>query len=176
LTDGLVGLGYAYFVPGHHGDTPVSFSTSRHDNNTQIALEELRAVVLAIQDMKSRLGSLPDVIILAIDSMHAKSMIVRGAARSDAGRSLLRELYAELGSCRLSLSYIPSKDNPADELSRDKPLDSTKWRLCLEKLVKIAPLALANFHRRGFQIIQMEGLRRERDKKKIFFFSLTVLF
>lgn len=127
---------------------------------SQIALEELRAVVWALKEIRAVRGALPDVVMLAIDSNHVRGMIKKGFARTEEGRSLLRDLDAVLGDSRLYMLYVESKKNPADAPSRQLPLVFKLWSELREKMSDHKRLVLDYFTQtRGGHI----GERRDRE-------------
>lgn len=122
--------------------------------NSQIALEELRAVCLAIADITQFCSANnlpdPDAFLVAIDSMHAKGMITNGMAKTEQGRNLLSQLHKNLNGRRLYLRYIASDENPADAPSRPPaPFEPAKWHAVVETFSSIQISVLDSFLIKG---------------------------
>jgi hypothetical protein len=136
------------------------------DPNTHIGIEELGAVVDGIQEMKkfcSIPGSpkFPDLIVLGIDSTHAKGMIVNSVARSPEALSLLQRLDELLGTSRLHLVQVPSLENPADALTRDdKKWCDELWSNLANRLAAEVPFAIFNMENMGYQKTKQAPQRR----------------
>jgi len=121
-------------------------------DNSQIALEELRAVVEPVENMSKRFTTqnMPGLLMLAIDSTHAKGMIYRNLAKTEAACALLDRLYEALGDTQLYLHYIPSKQNPADALSRlDLDWNDELWNNMSERFCRLLPVVADRFKVQG---------------------------
>ena len=102
-------------------------------------------------NLRNKLGnSMPDLIMLAIDSTHAKGIIA--LARTPTAIEYLRRLYAALGNSRLHMTYIKSELNPADACTRDIPFDEKKWSDTVSMLLCLLPAATRKFTKFGRSI------------------------
>lgn len=159
----MAGLGFAYTLDTKAAPVQVRLPHESRPNS-QIALEELRAVLLGIRHMRQNLGrDFPDLIILGIDSTHAKGMITNGVARTDEAIRLLNQIHSELGSSRLFLMFVPSAENPADPLSREDHLFSdAKWAEWIRKAQQLQHIATLRFKAKGSKIAAFKPRRTER--------------
>ena len=111
--DERAGHGWIWQMPG---EKAVSGSSVRY-GKSQIGIEELRAVVLAIKQVKKYHIKhhliIPDSYIIAVDSMHARGMIIHGTAKTKIGKKLLQLLDHHLQGANLLLTFVKSNDNPA---------------------------------------------------------------
>lgn len=146
--------------------TDTKYESPVNRNKSQIAIEELRAVVELVSNLRNRFGnSMPDLIILGIDSTHAKGMITKNLARTSAACDLLDKLYEMLGGSRLYLLYVPSADNPADALTRnDVKWSEEKWCNLKTRMRKLLPVAAERFNKfeRLVEAAPNGGSRRQR--------------
>ena len=99
---------------------------------TNIALGELMAIVHGVRQLNAVAASTRgtdnaaldyNVMVIATDSMTAKSWAQKMCANNAEANVILRLLSEELADRRLYLVYIPSADNPADAPSREEALD-----------------------------------------------------
>ena len=104
-----------------------------------------------MEDMRLKLGlDMPDVIMLGIDSTHAKGMITHCLARTPEACALLDRLFIALGSSRLFLVFVESELNPSDALTRDDvEWDESLWINLKSRLTKLIPLATERFVKFG---------------------------
>ena len=114
-----------------------------------IALAELEAVLFAIEKISRDVGGnqhLPDVWMIAIDSMAARGMLGRGFSKVDEARELLKKIDALIGDKCIFLHWVKSADNPADAPSRDKESWNEKqqqlWFNLKSKMKSLLPTAL----------------------------------
>jgi len=166
--NGTASRGFCYFVK-QSMSSPASelckVEVKPEELDTHIALEELKAVRDALKHLQQRKDvAFPDLILLAIDSTHAKGMITNGIARSDTGTALLKEIYEILGTSRLHLSFVASELNPADALTREDK--SWNFKLWYDLVVRLDGLAqVATFEMKKFgQHIMTEGGKRRKKK------------
>jgi hypothetical protein len=134
---------------------------------SQIAIEELRTVLQALVHMRQTCEredrDFPDLIMLGIDSMHAKGIITNGVARTDIAVALLNDIYATLGASRLYLTYVPSLENPADALSRpDLVWEDSQWDTLASRLHSLVPLATIQLRSRGTNVAQERQVPQRR--------------
>jgi hypothetical protein len=81
--DEIAEIGFAYTIDTSAAPIQQRLPLMKRPDS-QIALEELRAVLLALRHMRETLrDQFPDLVILGIDSTHAKGMITNGIARTD---------------------------------------------------------------------------------------------
>jgi hypothetical protein len=159
LEKGVAGLGAVWSLEESMLDQPPSYKAWRIDvgNNSQIALEELRAVLLTIEAiLEQHKEDPPNVFVLAIDSVHARSLIERGAAHTEMGRDLLNKIYEKLDGRRLIMRYIESKLNPADNPSRGRAVHKECWENVLERLSSIKAAAIEKSFVSGKQIMKQK--------------------
>jgi hypothetical protein len=157
-------LGFCYSI--NPQATPTKCGMISRVGPSQIAIEELRAVLLALKHMREHLGeSFPDLIMLGIDSTHAKGIIANGIARTDEAVDILKSIHDTLGASRLYLSHVPSALNPADALTRvDVDWSDEKWYTLVDRLVHVSPMAVVSMKSYGSQIADRIGPRRARPE------------
>lgn len=140
---------------------------------SQIAIEELRAVVFAVEEILATAKSQHrkvDTFLLAIDSNHAKGMIIKGVAKTKQARELLIWLNEILDGRNIVFTYVQSKQNPADAPSRNELFNPELW-LNLELSFDVLNYNLNSIPRTRKNINQMceiittveSGSRRERE-------------
>lgn len=145
-------LGFAYEVTCSDGSNLplVRFSSPPIHRRSQIALEELLAVVEALEHMRGNLGdNMPDLVMLAIDSTHVKGIISNSLARTPTACAYLDRLYKALGTSRLYLTYVKSELNPADSLTRDLPWIPSLWNDVKTNLSNLLDIATQRFFKLG---------------------------
>jgi hypothetical protein len=156
LENGVAGLGAVWCAPGDASPQFRAWKVQVGDKS-QIALEELRAVLLAIEStLENNKDDPPDVFMLAIDSVHARSMIDKGAAHTEMGRDLLRKIFEKLDGRRLVMSYVESKKNPADNPSRGKQVHVDCWNNLVQRLEKLSVAAVTKITTRGKDAMKVE--------------------
>lgn len=157
LEKGIAGLGavWSYDYKSSNNNDGFEYRAWRidHNNNnnktkSQIALEELRAVLLALRIIINEQNP-PNVIMLAIDSIHARSMIDRGVAHSAVGREMLKEMYQLLDGRRLFMVYVESKMNPSDNPSRGHEVHKKCWKETVTRLEKLKQSAVVRLAEKG---------------------------
>jgi hypothetical protein len=141
-------------------------SSRRHDQ-THIALAELEAVIFAIEEMKKQ-RMLPDVFMIAIDSMAARGMISRGFSKVDEARVLLKKLDELIGDKIVFLHWVKSEENPADAPSRQKESWDAKqqklWFDLKDKMRSLLPTALT-FLNNGKATIALDVSNRSKSQQ-----------
>ena len=159
-------LGYAYSFSAT--DDPVRSKPIVRHGPSQIAIEELRAVLLGLKAMAQEQGGLPDLVMVGIDSTHAKGMIANGIARTDEAIAILKEIHETLGSTRIYLTHVPSALNPSDCLTRreDKVWEPEQWSDLVAKLMKLVPLATVELTAVGARILSEKIPRRRKTNTK----------
>lgn len=158
--DGITGLGAVWSFPEEENvQDPKVLAWKKVDDRTQIAIEELRTVVLTVEEIikfcKENKRPVPDVFMLAIDSIHARSLIEKGNARSKVARYLLRKLYHLLDGRRLFMMYVESKLNPSDDPSRGKQVNKELWLKVVKKFRSLYPTAIASSNAAGKNILKL---------------------
>ena len=162
------------------GERAISGSTSR-TGKSQIGIEELRAVVLAIKQVKKyRIKHhlvIPDSYIIAVDSMHARGMIIHGTAKTRIGRKLLQLLDHHLEGANLLLTFVKSNDNPADAPSRGEPAPPDKWNKLVNSFNKLKYLLSVKVgwygkniteNKHSYQHLQKRREREINDNKNVY--------
>ena len=110
------------------------FEFRRPHTQPHIALAELEAVIDAIEKIKQQ-RELPDIIMLAIDSMAAKGMLGRNFSQVKEARVLLKKLNDLLEGRKLFLYWVASELNPADAPSRNENSFTDVNILLFDKLI-----------------------------------------
>jgi len=146
----------------------IKFRSLALQGESRIVYEELRAVAMALQRLRDE-QVMPDFVILAIDSMHAKGLISKGMANTTEAINLLREIDDHLGLSRLFMYYIPSADNPADALSRPgEEWNEPFWVNCLQQSVKYLDVARGVFLSGGKQRYSERRKREVEEEREVF--------
>lgn len=120
--NGVARRGFCYaFMENLH--TPIQHSMPPIANqDSHIGIEELAAAVDSLRHLRTHCTAnkrrFPDIVLLGIDSSHAKGMITNSVARSPEALKLLQELDELLGTSRLFMVQVPSEANPSDCLTR----------------------------------------------------------
>ena len=170
--------GFAYSF-GHMGDTNppeerhiYTVRGDRVQRRSQIAIEELRAISLALKHIKQTCEAenrpFPHLFVIGVDSAHARSMITDRIARTQAAVDLLDDIFDTLGPSRIYLTHVPSKENPADALSRpDLEWDISKWNTLVERLDSLVPLAVCDMVNRAAHVMhQKVSLNRKSTAQR----------
>lgn len=147
------------------------YAFSKNHNQPHIALAELEAVADALELIKKqRNGNLPDVIMLAIDSMAAKGMLGRGFSKIQAAREILKRIDSIKGNSKLFLIWVASEDNPSDAPSRNKdPFSEENMELfdkIEEKLINLRTAARTSFIITGKQNVNDKSEKRRQRKEE----------
>lgn len=144
-----------------------TFSSLPCMDDSQIAFEELRAVVKATADLRRLYGvNMPDLILLGIDSTHVKGMISHNLARTDTACALLDQLYSALGSSRLYLLYVKSELNPADACTRDDvDWEESLWSDLKSRMRTLLPVATERFEKFGKVVEAAPNQTARRDRE-----------
>jgi len=101
---------------------------NKEERQLHINVLELRAVAMALRSFKSLLGG--QALQVALDSTVAVSYLENGGGKQKELSKEVRiiwELLVEMGTTLVRTFWIPSKENPADSLSRRK--DFEDWRV-----------------------------------------------
>lgn len=137
------------------------YSFKQPHTQPHIALAELEAVIVAIEKIKQQ-RQLPDIFMLAIDSMAAKGMLGRNFSKVKEARVLLKRLDELLDGRKLFLYWVASKLNPADAPSRSEDSFTNENILLfddvVEELVGRLPAARTNW--------MWSGKNTSHDKRK----------
>ena len=156
FANGIAQRGFAYSFPSTVNNPFRYRGKPETRKDGHIAIEELRAVLEALQHMKENSSSFhpfPQLIMLAIDSTHAKGMIMSGIAKSNEANELLDQLYDVLGDSRLHMTHVPSLKNPADALSRQElEWQQQLWDELSEEQEMLVPLVTAKMREQGSRI------------------------
>lgn len=92
----------------------------------RIAIGELQAIQLAVQELVEKRNK--KLVILGTDNMNCKHWIEGSPAHDEKIREILSNIHSTLTrhQSRLYITYVPTKENFADELSRNEELEITK--------------------------------------------------
>jgi hypothetical protein len=163
-SNGMATRGYCYsFMDSPMNEPKKVAGRPTHRPDSHIGIEELASVVDGVRDMKHHCLALgkpfPHLILLGIDSSHAKGMIVNSLARSPESIDLLRQLDNLLGSSRLFMVQVPSKLNPADSLTRPE-LDWNQklWTDLVTRLLGLTDFATFNMEKYGKKLVILRSL------------------
>lgn len=141
--------------------------THKRSGKSQIAIEELRAVVMAIEEIilvAIDEGREIDTFLIAIDSNHAKGMIVKGTAKTEEARQLLLQLDAILAGRNIIFTFVKSALNPADAPSRELEFDCSLMSELLRVFEMMKYAAMFDGAGVRNQIVEHDAHRREREE------------
>ena len=114
-------------MKGVDGPVVVGNGTHNYRDHKMIHLAELETVVVMVKEVdkfcEERGASRPDLFVVGIDSNVAKGMILQKYAKKPG----YRKLFEVLDGRKISLSYVKSEENPADEPSRFEYFNQKKW-------------------------------------------------
>ena len=101
------------------------FSVDDHNNN--IATAEAKAVNNSIRDLKQIISSVARLDIL-VDNTSVEAGVRRGMPRSDALADSVKQFWSTIlaQSILVTVGRVSTRLNPADSISRGKPLDFPK--------------------------------------------------
>ena len=125
---------------------------------TEIALAELTAIQWMVSQLireNPQLG----LIVLATDSMNAKSWVENERANNEKANAILDTIFRALGERQIFLVWVPTDDNAADDPSRNKGLVARRVASTLA-LLKFAQRQAVGVWRLDAR--QSGGVRRQR--------------
>ena len=98
-----------------------------------IALGEMYAILITVKKVVARGGKL---LILATDNLSCKYWIEKGHAKRPDMQEMLNTMHEllEKSHCRLYVTYVNTKKNVADQLSRREELEQSRLDSCVELL------------------------------------------
>ena len=112
-----VGIGVVVYSDGA-GSADAHRTYPNTEASHFIGVAELRAIDLGVQWLVQRHPECT-LLVIATDSLNAKGWVQKGCARNARANEILAELDTHLDGRRLYLVYVPTKDNVADEPSRN---------------------------------------------------------
>ena len=134
-----------------------------------IAVAELDAIILAVEEILRRREKPPKLIVLATDSQNAKNWIEKGHAKNATAMKLLKKLDGLLQESRLYLVYINTKHNVADQPSREEHMEPARLVETIKVLSRASELAKGLWRISGDKVGGVAHLetgtgRREREE------------
>ena len=112
-----------------------------------IAFGEMFAIKITVEAaLKEERKVCPNVIVLATDNLSCKYWIEKGHARNPRIQELLREIHTTLRAhdCRLFVTYVNTKENYSDDISRRRGFDAKKFRETHDVLCRAGDEAIAS--------------------------------
>ena len=98
-----------------------------------IALGEMYAILITVREVVARGGKL---LVLATDNLSCKYWIEKGHAKRADMQEMLNTMHGllEKNHCRLYVTYVNTKKNVADQLSRREEMEQPRLDSCVDLL------------------------------------------